>query len=105
MSTTTPPESPRSPDPEEPRPLDQPSPADGRVLYVRSGRSLSLGGWVVIALALSAIAGAVLALVTGETALGSIVYLAVTAVMFLGLPLAGIIALVDLVLERRRRRR
>lgn len=78
---------------------------EGTVLYVRRGRSLGLGGWVVIALVVTAIAGCVVALVSGQTALGSVVYLAATTAFFVGLPLAGVIALVDLVLERRRRRR
>lgn len=97
------------PDGVDPVEAEQPetrTPADeGTVLYVRRGRSLGLGGWVVIVLVVTAIAGCVVALVSGQTALGSVVYLAATAAFFVGLPLAGVIALIDLVLERRRRRR
>ncbi|MCS6711344.1 hypothetical protein JSY14_04670 [Brachybacterium sp. EF45031] len=71
-------------------------------VYVRRGRRLSLGGAVIIALLVSALGGAVVALLAGVTAVGGVVYFAVTAAFLVGVPLAAVIALVDALRERRR---
>ena len=71
-------------------------------VLVARRRSLSLGGLVVIALALGALAGIVGALVKGVASLGTLVIAGLYGLMFVGGALALVIVVIDWALERRR---
>ena len=75
------------------------------VILVRRRRAPALGLWVLIALAVGFVAGAVTALVQGISVFGDVVYMGVTGVLFVGFPLALVAALADAWSERRRRPR
>jgi hypothetical protein len=116
MSPTSPagPDTPASPDApagpdtpaeagHEPAP-EQPARTEGTAVYVRRRRAPTLGFWVILALVVGVLAGAVTALVTRVDDLGGVIYFAVTGAVFVGLPLALIAAIIDSVTHRPRRR-
>lgn len=74
-------------------------------IYVRRGRTPTLGFWVVLALAVPALGGLVAAPLLGILDLGGMVNLALLSVLFIGVPLAAVAALADLIIQRRRSRR
>lgn len=94
------------PDP-RPRPDDeQPSQAaPDAVLYVRRGRTPTLGFWVVLSLLAPALLALIVGPFLGMGDLSSLFNLAMLAVLAIGLPLAALAALLDLIQERRRARR
>lgn len=82
-----------------------PDPArDGRVVLVRRRRVPALGFWVLLAVLVSAVIGAGIAWFAGVHHLTGILYFAVTAIFLIGGPLALVAAIVDAILDRRRRR-
>lgn len=74
-----------------------------QVPLVRRRRVPALGFWVLVAIAVAVIGGVVTAWVTGVRDVAGMLYFAATAVMVVGIPLAGISAIVDGVPHRRRR--
>lgn len=68
---------------------------EGAVVLVRRSRKLSLGGWIVVCLALGIVAGIVTALVAGVNDLSTILYFGATGLFFVGLPLGAIAGIVD----------
>ncbi|MFC7463386.1 hypothetical protein [Brachybacterium sp. GCM10030252] len=86
-------ERPAAPDPE------------ATTLYVRRRRTPTLGFWVALALAVPAVVALVAAPLLPLEDAGSALNLVLLAVVFIGLPLAAIAALVDAIRHRRHGRR
>lgn len=74
-------------------------------VYVRRGRTPTLGFWVAIAIALPVVAGLVIAPLLGIGTLNGILNFMLVAGVFVGLPLAAIVCLVDAMRQRSRRPR
>ncbi len=72
------------------------------VVLVSRSRSLNLGGMVVLAIAVGAIAGVVWGVFEGVTDMGTIVLGALYGAMFIGGGLSLIIVLIDWMMERSR---
>lgn len=79
--------------------------ATDTTVYVRKRRSPTLAFWVMLAIVVPAIAGLLVAPFLGLTSAGGLLTFAFIAVLSIGVPLAALAALVDLILDRRRRRR
>lgn len=84
-------------------PSDDAEPADVTAIYVRHSRTPTLGFWVVLVVAVGALAGGIIGVVTGADTVGGIAYFAGSGVLFIGGPLALVVAIVDAVIHRRRR--
>lgn len=95
---------PDAPDDREPDASEEPRPEDGQVLLVRRRRVPALGFWVALVLVIPFLAGMVVAWVVDVRTLTGMLYFGVTAALLIGFPLALVAAVVDAVLERRRRR-
>lgn len=107
MTDPRPLDSPAEPDAPEDREPDapgEPRPEDGQVLLVRRRRVPALGFWVALVLVVPFLAGMVVAWVVDVRTLTGMLYFGVTAALLIGFPLALVAAVVDAVLERRRRR-
>ena len=74
-------------------------------VYVRRGRTPTLGFWVAIAIALPVLAGLVIAPLLGIGTLNGILNFMLVAGVFVGLPLAAIVCFVDAMRQRSRRPR
>ena len=74
-------------------------------LYVRRGRTPTLGFWVALALIVPAVAALVAAPFFGFGDISSVLNFMLVAAVFVGLPLAGIAALVDSMRHRGEKRR
>jgi len=83
---------------------EEPRPDNGQVLLVRRRRVPALGFWVALVLVIPFLAGMVVAWVVDVRTLTGMLYFGVTAALLIGFPLALVAAVVDAVLERRRRR-
>ena len=103
MSTVNVPEISQSPE----NPADAAGPAGpgDTSLYVRRGRIPTLGFWVALALAVPAVAALISAPFFDFPDLGGVVTFVLLAVVFVGLPLAAIAAVVDSLRHRTPRRR
>lgn len=94
-----------SPDAEEPTtPADRPE-SDATSVYVRRGRTPTLGFWVALALVVPAAAALLAAPFFQFQDLSSVLNFMLVAAVFVGLPLAAIAALVDALRHRDRKRR
>lgn len=72
-------------------------------VYVRRGRTPTLGFWVVLALLISFFGGALGAVLLGVLNLAALMNAALLTTVVVGIPVAGVITLVDALRERRRR--
>lgn len=92
----------------DPRPTGEPdapekTPATaGTSVYVRRGRTPTLGFWVAIALAVPAVLALLSAPFFDFVDLGGVVNFVLMAVVFVGLPLAAVVAAVDAYRHRER---
>ena len=82
-----------------------PTSAGDVAVYVRRGRTPTLGFWVAIAIALPVLAGLVIAPLLGIGTLNGILNFMLVAGVFVGLPLAAIVCFVDAMRQRSRRPR
>lgn len=87
-------------EPTEPEELEEHP--DTTVVFVSRSRTLSLGGMVIIALAVGALAGVIWVALNGANALGTIVLGGLYGAMFIGGALAGVAVFIDWLLERLR---
>ena len=69
-------------------------------LYVRRGRTPALGFWVALSLAVPTVAGLLVGPLVGVTVPSQMVQFALTAALFVGLPLAALAALIDALRHR-----
>ena len=76
--------------------------AAGTSVYVRRGRTPTLGFWVAIALAVPAVLALLSAPFFDFVDLGGVVNFVLIAVVFVGLPLAAVVAAVDAYRHRER---
>lgn len=113
LDTAENPDTAESPDsPDSPDGAERPDGADGAsaeapedtgtTVYVRRGRTPTLGLWVVLALAVPAVAALLVAPLFDFTDLGGVVSFALVAAVVVGLPLAALAALVDALRHRDR---
>ncbi|MCT1774809.1 hypothetical protein [Brachybacterium sp. p3-SID957] len=90
---------------QDPAPHDATEQGPARTtVYVRGRRTPTLAFWVVLALVVPAVVALIAAPLLGVGGAGGILAFAFIAVLSIGVPLAALAALVDLILERRRRR-
>lgn len=94
-----------APDPDTGTETEVPVEHGGQVLLVRRRRVPALGFWVLLAVAIPFVIGMIVAWSVGLRSLTQILYFGVTAGILGGAPLALIAAVIDQVLDRRRRRR
>lgn len=94
-----------APDPDTGTETEVPVEHGGQVLLVRRRRVPALGFWVLLAVAIPFVIGMIIAWSVGLRSLTQILYFGVTAGILGGAPLALIAAVIDQVLDRRRRRR
>lgn len=76
---------------------------DGTTVYVRRGRTPNLAFWVVLLVLIAFFAGALFAVVLGALSLAAIFNTAMLSAMVIGVPLAAVAVLVDVLRNRRRR--
>lgn len=93
-------------DPADPaEPAEVPEVPEGTVLLVRRRRTPTLGFWVLVSMVLAALVGVGIALAVGVVHLAGLLYFAVTAAVFIGLPLAAGFSFWDALRHRRSDRR
>lgn len=81
------------------------APERGTSVLVRRRRTPTLGLWVVVSLLLGALAGIVVALLSGVPDISTALYFAATGVFFVGLPIAAVFGIVDGIRAGRAERR
>lgn len=85
---------------ENPEADEEPMPVDGTSVYVRRGRTPTLGFWVALAIIVPAVAALLSAPLFEFADLSGVLNFMLVAAVFVGLPLAAIAALVDAIRHR-----
>lgn len=98
-------ESPESPESSEAPGTDTTTANRDTSVYVRRGRTPTLAFWVLLALVVPTAVGLAAAPFLGFGDLSGMVNFALVVLVVIGLPLAALATLVDLLQDRRRRRR
>ena len=73
------------------------------VIFVRHGRSLNIGGFVVLSLIVGALVGLVWGLIAKVDSINTLMLGALNGVLFIGGALCVVVLIVDSILQRRRR--
>lgn len=73
-------------------------------VYARRRGAPTLTSWILLSLAVPAIGALVIAPLLGVSGLTALLTVTLAAVLAIGFPLAGLVALVDAIIHRRRRR-
>lgn len=106
VDTPDPPDAPSSPEHPEgaadaaPEAGETPSDSGDTSIYVRRGRTPTLGFWVALAIALPAVAALISSPFFNFPDLGAVVNFVLLAAVLVGLPLAALAAVVDAIRHR-----
>ncbi len=73
------------------------------VIFVRHGRSLNIGGFVVLSLIVGALVGLVWGLIAKVDSINTLMLGALNGALFIGGALCVVVLIVDSILQRRRR--
>lgn len=84
-------------------PVDEATADAGTSIYVRRGRTPTLGFWIVLSVTVPAVLAVIVGLFLGLGDLGSLFNFALLSVFAVGLPLAAVAAGIDAFQHRRRK--
>lgn len=83
---------------------DAPEARETTAVYTRRRGAPTLTTWILLSLAVPAVGALVIATLLGVSGLTALLTVTLAAVLAIGFPLAGLAALVDAIIQRRRRR-